>query len=215
MGLTPSHTTVMAMHGEEHERGRERLHSPALNFGRGFRLGGLRARSLSPSRLVDGRASHGPRRRSVPEGIVTFAQGFASQEPHMSPSRRTSSSDSDAGNGQDPRLPHQVSRVIQAAVRHDQPRSVIHVPPSLALGAPARRVRDEPGGTGRGPAYGMTSSRAGYFGMLEQFLCTQYGSLIDDFGHHAAIEAFMFGLRDSEALLDQTHAFIIARTILA
>ena len=138
---------------------------------------------------------------------MLFAQGFASLELHMSPSRRTSSSGSDAGNGPDP---HQVSRVIQALARQDQPQSAIHVPQSLALEAPARRVRDEPGGESRGPAYGMNSCRAGYFGMLEEFLCTQYGSLIDDLGSIEAIEAFMIGLRDSDALLDQTHAFIIA-----
>jgi hypothetical protein len=51
--------------------------------------------------------------------------------------------------------------------------------------------------------------------MLKQFFCTQYGGLIDDLGSIDAIEAFMFGLRDSESLLDQTHAFIIARAILA
>ena len=235
IGLTPSHTTVMALNGEEHERGRERNHFPALNFGCGYRLEGLRSRSLSPSRLVDGRDLHRSRRWSFPEGIVTFAQGFASQElhmtflqgfasqePHMSPSRRTSSSESDAGNGPDslrthPHFgpSHQVSQVIQAAVRQDQPLGALPVPPLLALGALARRFRDGPGSSGRGPAYGTNSSRAGYCGTLEQFFCTQYGGLIDDLGSIDAIEAFMFGLRDSESLLDQTHAFIIARAILA
>jgi len=61
----------------------------------------------------------------------------------------------------------------------------------------------------------MNSSREGYFGMLEEFFLTQYVTLIDDLGGTGAIEAFMIRMRDSDALLDQTHAFIIARTVLA
>ena len=82
-------------------------------------------------------------------GNVFFDQGFASQDLRMSPSRRTSSSGSDAANGL---APHQVSRVIQAGAGRDQPRSALHVPHSSALEAPARQGRDELGGSGRGPA---------------------------------------------------------------
>ena len=61
----------------------------------------------------------------------------------------------------------------------------------------------------------MNSSREGYVGMLEEVFLTQYGDLMDVLGGTGAIEAFMIRMKESDALLNQTHAFIISQAVLA
>ena len=86
-------------------------------------------------------------------------------------------------------------------------------PPSSLLEPAASDLRPHTG-SGRpenGPAYGVNSSAVGLFANLGECFIKQYGFLVWGLEDHLAVEAFMLKLKDSAALVEQTHAFIIQR----